>query len=329
VGQLSNCSKQQMDNLKLNFERDGFVILPKFYSDTDVDVTVGAVRRRKFSRSLDVVVDMLDTGERTVLGLLSPEDLTARRMKINDLYLDTDEVRTIALGKRLAPILKELLGDTPVLCNSLYLEKGSAQRPHVDAIYMTPRTPNHLIASWVALEDAHTDAGPLEYFAASHLIEQMTFSNGTYHNVPEEMDRWEAYMASEVQRRQLKKHTFAARKGDVFIWHSNLLHGGGEIKNHDLTRMSLIFHYFSATDSIAQGLQTQPLSGACWWVRSPQPVGDHILQRMPFSEEAYLSRYPDVFDAVKSGLYASGRQHYEQHGRSENRIPGKSPGVKP
>jgi radical SAM protein with 4Fe4S-binding SPASM domain len=38
-----------------------------------------------------------------------------------------------------------------------------------------------------------------------------------------------------------------------------------------------------------------------------------------FNEALYLERYPDVARAVASGLFASGRDHYERHGRRERR----------
>ena len=36
-----------------------------------------------------------------------------------------------------------------------------------------------------------------------------------------------------------------AKKGDVFIWHANLIHGGSPIKDHSLTRKSMVIHYYA------------------------------------------------------------------------------------
>ena len=88
-------------------------------------------------RPLDVVIDDLENGDRTVLGLMTPEAVRSHRMKINDLYLRTVEIRNLALAPNLVRTLWALLGYVPALCNSLYLEKGSAQAPHVDVLYMT------------------------------------------------------------------------------------------------------------------------------------------------------------------------------------------------
>src|SRR5690348_14602933 len=40
-------------------------------------------------------------------------------------------------------------------------------------------------------------------------------------------------------------------------------------------------------------------------------------------EEWYLSRYPDVREAIEAGLVSSAASHYRSHGRREGRIPTK------
>lgn len=307
-----------MSKIKDDFDRDGFAILPGFYSAGEIDRVIESITQRKLERPLNVTIDLLDTGERTLLGLLSAQEIATRRMKINDLYLDMPGVRNLALSDRLAPILRDLLGQDPALCNSLYFEKGSQQPPHVDSIYMTPPTPNHLIATWVALEDAHADAGQLEYFPGSHKIEQMIFSNGTRHFVPEEMPKWHEYIEAEVERTGFRKITFAAKKGDVFVWHANLLHGGGPIADAQRTRKSLVFHYFSHPDARSLEMNLEPMSCAYWINRSIQTVPEEAFERAKF-EQAYLEKYQDVAQAVREGAFASGLQHYETFGKAEGR----------
>jgi phytanoyl-CoA hydroxylase len=53
------------------------------------------------------------------------------RFKVNDLYLEYKDIRRLALNARLTPVLKALLGQVPVLCNSLSFLHGSAQPDHV------------------------------------------------------------------------------------------------------------------------------------------------------------------------------------------------------
>ena len=318
-------AKNELASQKASFEQDGFLVLPKFFGNDVIDEVQTTVDLVKFKRPFNVVVDDLVTGERSVLGLLAPETIERGRLKINDLYLQQPKMRRLALAKDLVNILHALLGFAPALCNSLYLEKDSEQGLHIDSLYMTPRTPWHLIAAWVALEDAHKDAGQLEYLPGSHLIEPMRFSNGGYHANDNEMPVWRDYINNAVARAKLKKLTFSAKKGDVFIWHSNLLHGGGIINNTSLTRKSCVFHYFSEQDARAGGYVMVPQAGAFWLNRPPQALPPEIAGKLPFSEEAYLTRYPDIAAAVKDGSkdgsFASGKEHYEIFGQREGRLP--------
>lgn len=307
------------------FAREGYAILPGFFPHAQVDAVLARIDAIKGARPRDVVIDLLDTGERTSLALLERSEVGTRRMKINDLYLAEEVVRELALAERIVPLLRQLLGEAPALCNSLYFDFGSAQPAHVDALYMTPRTPRHLIATWVALEDVHADAGPLEYYPQSHLIEPMRFSHGGYHHVPAEMPGWHAYIEREVAARGLRKESFAARKGDVFIWHANLLHGGGPIRDPQRTRKSLVFHFYSESDCRATGAALEPLAGGYWIRRPPQALpleaATRLQSRLEFSEADYLARYPDVAAAVKAGAFQSGWMHYDLFGRKEGRLP--------
>ncbi|MDE8347215.1 MAG: hypothetical protein POH28_13740, partial [Acidocella sp.] len=124
-----------------------------------------------------------------------------------------------------------------------------------------------------------------------------------------------------IRQKNLKKVRFSAKKGDVFVWHANLLHGGGTINNYALTRKSCVFHYYSEDDSRSGGYQLVPQAGAFCIDRPPQPLPHEIAMQLPFSEKAYLGRYPDVFEAVKSGYFVSGRAHYDLYGKSEGRLP--------
>ena len=304
-----------------SFARQGFAVLPGFFNDETIDKALKQVEAVKREQLFDTVVDLLDTGERTVLGLLTPDDVKTRRMKINDLHLNLGDVRALALAENIVPVLNKLLDSTPVLCNSLYFEKGSSQPMHVDSLFMTPRTPKHLIATWVALEDTHADAGPLEYYPESHLIEPMKFSSGDYHFIQDEMPQWSNYMDDSVKQARLEKVSFSAKKGDVFIWHANLLHGGGPIHNPDLTRKSLVFHFYSETDCRAAHSTLIPQAGAFWLKRPAQTLPENVIAKLPFVEAGYLARYPDVAQAVEAGAFTSGKAHYEAFGRSESRLP--------
>src|SRR4051812_8282031 len=210
------------------FERDGFLALPKFFSEEEIDRALAAAEQLKRERPHEIVVDDLAVGERTFLA--AARDPQHGRFKFNDLYLQLSEVRDLALSPILSRLLRALLhGDRPVLCFSLNFVQGSAQPIHIDSLYMTPKTQAHLVATWTALEDVHPDAGPLVYYPGSHKIPLYTFSDGTHHARQDEMPGWTAYVEREMQSRGITAQTFLARKGDLFIWHSDLVHGGSAI----------------------------------------------------------------------------------------------------
>jgi hypothetical protein len=79
-------------------------------------------------------------------------------------------------------------------------------------------------------------------------------------------------MEGEVRRLGLTAQTFAARRGDVFIWSAHLLHGGSPIESPGKSRNSMVFHYFSEQDCRAIGSRIVPKAGGYWMHRMHQPV---------------------------------------------------------
>jgi ectoine hydroxylase-related dioxygenase (phytanoyl-CoA dioxygenase family) len=303
-----------------NFERDGFLVLPRFFAPDRIDAATAAIRRLLQERAGQVVVDNLRNGQRTFWA--DAEGRQTRAFKFNDLYLLSPEVRDLALGAELAAILATLLGEAPVLCNSLNFERGSGQPRHIDSLYMTPRTPHALLAAWVAFEDVHPGAGPLAYFPGSHRIPLYTFNDGTHHAAAGEMADWFDYIDVQLRLRGLREERFLARKGDVFVWHADLVHGGSPITDPTRTRGSLVCHYFGAADCRERQLDLVPRPPGYWLRRpsQPVPVPPAVFgPARPFPEGSYLGRYPDVRAAVASGRVPTGEYHYRNFGYAEGR----------
>jgi hypothetical protein len=47
----------------------------------------------------------------------------------------------------------------------------------------------------------------------------------------------------QCEEQGLATEYFMAKKGDVLIWHADLMHGGAKIDNPAFTRKSLVCHY--------------------------------------------------------------------------------------
>lgn len=258
----------------------GVVVLPRFYSDAEIDAVRADYRALWEDGRARVTVDDMNVDRRMHLRDITPQARASHRFKVNDLYLEQPSVRHLALNDRLVPVLKDLLGERPALCNSLSLEYGSEQPDHVDSLFMTPRTPAHLIAAWIALEDCSPDSGLLRYWPGSHTVEPYVFSNGSRHYIPAEMESWGASVRAKVSERGLQPETFQANKGDLFIWDGQMLHGGSPITAPGRTRRSIVFHYFSESDCRAMGSRLVAEAGGLWIRRSHQPIPGSLDARL-------------------------------------------------
>jgi hypothetical protein len=83
------------------------------------------------------------------------------------------------------------------------------------------------------------------------------------------MPDFDDYIDKELANRGLDWTTFPARKGDVFIWHAQLYHGGAPIEDMSLTRKSLVTHYYRAQDIDAASIEDVG-GGRCYLRREHQ-----------------------------------------------------------
>lgn len=260
------------DEQRSRWDRDGYLVLRGFFTSEAID-QLNAYTDELFRDPPDwLVVDNTLDGRRGHLSDFSAEERAGGHLRLNALFRHRPEVRAVAFDPRVRAILRDLLGEPAVLFNSLTFAKGSQQGPHSDALYLTPRTPGHLVATWVALEDAHPDAGQLFYYPGSHTIPRYTFRNGTHHFLPDEMGDWAEYSLNQLVTAGLERETFDAKKGDLFIWASDLIHGGSPIADASRTRRSMVCHYYSLSDCKALGFVCVPEGDDGFWQGRPRRV---------------------------------------------------------
>jgi ectoine hydroxylase-related dioxygenase (phytanoyl-CoA dioxygenase family) len=171
------------------------------------------------------------------------------RNKFMFAFRQSTRIRRAGEG-RLQPLVAALLGHETSLFQSINFLTGSEQRTHSDSIHMSTFPLGGMAAAWVALEDITPDNGPLHYYPGSHKLPY--YLNADYANEgstwltgDKEYTEYEAYIARRIAEAGIEKQIFLARKGDVFIWHANLMHGGEPHRDKALTRKSMVFHYFS------------------------------------------------------------------------------------
>lgn len=235
------------------WEENGYIVLKDFFSQeqiASVNDFIDQAWATRNSSNVAITIDaFLDTPMQKRMRLsAAPDESRQAPYKINDLYLESELVRSMILDNRLTPILSNFLGGDPMVCNSLNFEYGSQQNSHTDSLYMTPRVRNKLVASWIALDEIDDSNGPVEYYPGSHKIPPYEFSNGGISAIGSEMAGYHSYMEKQLQEREIHAEKFTAQAGDVLVWHSQLLHGGTKILDPSRLRRSLVTHYFRKQD---------------------------------------------------------------------------------
>jgi phytanoyl-CoA hydroxylase len=253
-------------DLVARWQRDGYLLLEGLIGEHTCDAVLAEVARyscheRRMLQSL-VTIDVLHgahAGKR-MRAASAPEDAFAGPFKINNLFAESQVLQTAVFAPPLLQALATVLGAEPLAINSLNFKFGSQQPAHIDSWYMPPPKANSMAVASICLEDTDPEAGPLFYYPGSHLIPPYVFSHGRLDAVAEEMPACRAYLERELAQRGLQRKLVLGRKGDVFIWHCQLLHGGLPIEAAEKTRASLVVHYWGS-DCVGPELIRKGLNG--------------------------------------------------------------------
>lgn len=216
----------------LSWSTNGYVILEKFFSDTEID---------SFNHEIDTLVK-------------NKEVSFGYQNKIMFAIHKSKKLLDAGTNTKLLSILNMLMGKKVDLFQSINFLHGSQQRTHSDSVHMTTFPTGNIIAIWVALEDIYLENGPLHYYPGSHKLPYIfnkDYDNlGTKFKLGEKTyPDYENKIDEVVKGNKLEKQVFLAKKGDLLIWHANLLHGGEPHLDKNATRKSMVFHYY-AQDAI-------------------------------------------------------------------------------
>jgi phytanoyl-CoA hydroxylase len=171
--------------------------------------------------------------------------------RIPDLHLHSQQAMDLYLDPRIFRMIELIFDEPAVAFQSLYFEYGSMQTLHRDPMFVVTTPPSHLVAVWIALEDIEVDSGPLAYVPGSHRLPYFEFVPGSVkrpttvsRKILKQYSEWTSEM---IRTRGLEVLPFTAKRGDVFIWHAGLLHGGMKIENPGRTRKSFVVHFSTAS----------------------------------------------------------------------------------
>lgn len=165
---------------------------------------------------------------------------------IFDTYVNYESARRVCFHPKILRFLHLLFEERPVAFQQLLFQRSNGHPLHQDTAYVTLEKPLQMAATWVALEDVIEGRGELVYYDKSHRIPHVMLSNGTK-RFDAQRDKLDEVVTSLRERCAAigsdRRH-FIAKKGDVFLWAADLVHGSADrTRPAEETRMSCVTHY--------------------------------------------------------------------------------------
>ncbi len=165
--------------------------------------------------------------------------------KVSDLHCYFDLAGELIFPPLVLRFLEQIFERPPVVFQTMSMRKGSEETLHIDTGPLTLTEPLSMAASWVALEDVQPCSGEFEFVPGSHRLPELLHygvekgHSGDFREYAKILNRT-LEMCAE---RGLETKRFMAKKGDVLIWHADLMHGGAKIEDAERTRKSLVAHF--------------------------------------------------------------------------------------
>lgn len=243
---ISHVRPEMVDSL-INFIERGYLVIPRSLSTDLIESFLGDIEFLWSCNSFPCVISQLG-GERTIFKNITDVHRSPG-YRLVDIHGYMESARQIVHNKIVYDYLEVLLETKVVGFQSLFFEWGSQQGLHRDPMFVRTLPPSALIASWTALEDIHSDSGPLVYIPRSHrfpyyeFVKGDTIMNKGDPNIANKRIEFSNHYKELMKEQGLFEESFTAKKGDTFIWHGSLLHGGAKQENFSLTRNSIVCHY--------------------------------------------------------------------------------------
>lgn len=156
--------------------------------------------------------------------------------------------RAIWLYPPVLEFLESHFRDAPCACQTLTYVHGSEQGPHQDTIHLTPYPSGFMCGVWIALEDVQADSGELFVYPGSHRTPRLRARDLGLEKVDQDYSSYTVFdsaIQSLLREGGYERVEYRPKAGQILVWHENLIHGGSARRNRDLTRLSIVSHYFA------------------------------------------------------------------------------------
>ncbi len=215
-------------NIAIDYNENGFVVIPKLFSENIID---------------EIRLDMDNKGYNPKFKMTNQRD----NVRIQDFWKHSESVKNISCDNKILEILEMLYDREPIPFQTLNFRVGTQQRAHSDTIHFSSIPAKFMCGVWVALEDITPENGAVFYHPKSQNLPEYNFSH--FKSEPtdtsyEDYVGYEDFIEKIIEVSNFEKKPFYAKKGDVLIWSSNIIHGGSKVLNQNSTRYSQVTHYY-------------------------------------------------------------------------------------
>ena len=222
-----NLSEEQQKFVK-EYNKNGFIVISGLLPQSLIDSVKDDAEKKAFDPAFPLTRQRDET-------------------RVQDFWLASAAAKELACYPKVLEALKLLYDREPIPFQTLNFRVGTQQRAHSDTIHFSCLPARFMCGVWVALEDITEENGPVFYYPGSHRLAEYDFSHikstaemPSYENYKE----YEDFIEKIVAINKFEKKKFLAKKGDLLIWSSNIIHGGSPVIKEGSTRWSQVTHYF-------------------------------------------------------------------------------------
>jgi phytanoyl-CoA hydroxylase len=164
--------------------------------------------------------------------------------KVGEMHTCFERAGELIFPPPVLRFLTQIYERPPVAFQTMTMRKGSEESLHIDTGPLTLTEPMSMVACWLALEDVQPRSGEFQFIPGSHNLPEL-LHHGTDKGHGGDYQEYDKVLKATLrmcEERGLETKTFMAKKGDVLVWHADLMHGGAPIQDRQQTRKSLVSH---------------------------------------------------------------------------------------
>ena len=164
--------------------------------------------------------------------------------RIQDGWKYSEAVHELATEKNVLHCLDKIYGRRALPFQTLNFPVGTEQKLHSDTVHFNSMPSGFMAGAWIALGDVDRENGALVYYPGSHKLQEYNMQDLGYEAGRENYPDYEHFMENWAKTAGNEPYYGVMKKGQVLLWHANLLHGGSKHIDNSRTRHSQVTHYF-------------------------------------------------------------------------------------